>query len=196
MALAPGRVVLERYDEDLWHERLAHHRVSGSEHGVSSPDYDLFVEQLDARNEDLSGIRFPAVPGQAMVGVGAVYAFDPRPAGVDFQQFLEEGEVFAAAECAAWGIFVPGDGGAPAGEAGGPAGAGGAPVVLPVVGAGGTGGVGAVGVGGAGGRAPVAAATAGGVAGVRVAGPAGSWVVDGPCPGFRVGDEIAFPPGV
>ncbi|CAK0837412.1 unnamed protein product [Prorocentrum cordatum] len=208
MALRPGDVVLVRYDDDLWHERLILFHIQGHEYVVCSPDYDIFVEQLDAQNPDLTGIRFPAAPGAAVMGVGRARAFSPRPTAAQQQQLLAEGQQVGAAELTARGLPAAAPPGAPvAGAAGAapaavlPAGGAAAAAIVPAVAAAPplAAPAAAAGAAAAAPVAPAAAAPAAAAAAPavrRIAGVGGAWVLDEPAAGFSVGFEVQAPAGI
>lgn len=57
-ALEPGSYCFVAYQGDsLFHERLVIGWVAGADYVVISPDHDVFIEVLDASNEDLSSMR-------------------------------------------------------------------------------------------------------------------------------------------
>lgn len=74
---------------------------------VVSPDHDLFLEQLDGINPDLSGLRFGDGFGSLPVGlVGRdIYAFQPRPTGAALSGLpWERGGLLAASKRQARGL--------------------------------------------------------------------------------------------
>ena len=95
-ALDPGTYAYVRYDEqgppgELWHERLILSWVVASLYVVLTPDYDMFIEQLDVANADLSGLRFGAPGGGLPVGLagGRVYRFAVAPAPAELVALLQ-----------------------------------------------------------------------------------------------------------
>eukprot|EP00959_Pyramimonas_sp_CCMP1952_P183498 3836727-Pyramimonas_sp.AAC.1 len=80
--------------DDLYHERIILCWVSASEYVVVSPDLDIFIEQIDAANADLQGLRLGSSDGRLPFGMAGmqVYRFQVRPAGADLTQLLAEGE--------------------------------------------------------------------------------------------------------
>ena len=181
-SLAPGTYAFVQYndpaDNGLWHERLILGWVSGSEYIVMTPDGDVFIEQLDSANADLSGIRFSPSSGGLPAGLtGApLYRFAAQPAGAELTALLNEGASHARVERQARGLAQPPG----AGMAGGPGGV--APAVVPI---------------------PLPVAPPPAVAGgppppplaPRVAPAAGSWVFDVPGPSHVIGQEFLFPAG-
>jgi hypothetical protein len=100
-ALAPGTIVCVCYvGDDLWHERLVIGWIEAGQYVVCSPDFDIFIEQLDAANPDLTGIRYGDDSGGLPVGMqGAqVYSFQVRVAGFQLVGLLREGEAHARTE--------------------------------------------------------------------------------------------------
>lgn len=101
-----GKTVLVRYGTGLWHERYILAAVEPPEFVVVSPDYDVFVEQLDLSNEDISGLRFPPQPGAILQGIGDTYSFFPQPTDEELVTLTEEGAGLTAAERAARGVAL------------------------------------------------------------------------------------------
>jgi hypothetical protein len=189
--LRPGRRALLNYGLVVWHERIALAQVQGSEWVVCSPDFELFVEQLDRTNPDLDGFRLAPLAGGLPLGVAAgdVYGFGAVTAA-ELLQLIEEGGELAIQERLVRGLApvgplvpaAPGPGGAAAVPVAPVAPA--APPGLPAPAA--LGGALLLG-GGAGG---------GGVSRLdRISGLAGSWVLDEPTADFDIGDEFTLPAG-
>lgn len=106
-ALPDGSYVYLLYGgSPLWHERIVLSWVTGSTYVVLSPDADLLQEQVDVSNEDLDGMRLGAPGGGLLFGLRgqSIYAFAPRPSGVDLAGLLDEGRRFARAERQARGL--------------------------------------------------------------------------------------------
>ena len=83
-AFVPGTSVYVSYDVfgpagDVMHERIVLAWVDAAEYVVVTPTYDVFTEELDVANLDLSSVRVGGVGGRLPVGVeaGATYRFDP-----------------------------------------------------------------------------------------------------------------------
>ena len=187
--LGVGRLVFVCYDGfGEYHERLILAHIGGSSYLVATPDWNIFVEQLDMANPDITAFRIGPAAGGLPVGINAgdVYGFGPLSAA-DRAALLAEGVERADQERAALGVPVVGAAGAVVAVAAALPVAGGA-LVLP-----GLGGI----------VAPVAAAAVlapgGPVAGPSL-GPAimavgGGWVLDEPIVGHNVGDQFTLPPG-
>jgi hypothetical protein len=160
----------------MWHQRLVLCWVAAGEYVVATPDWDIFIEQLDAGNPDFEGLRYGDAAGTLPVGLAAqpMYAFALRPSGADLAGLLFEGAAHARTERLARGLVGAIGGGPPA--AGGAL----APVVVPVPPA--------VLPPALPGAAPIVAIR-------RVAGVGGIWVLDEPLDGFSLGQEVVFPPG-
>ena len=172
------------YDgEDLFHERLILSWVDGGEYVVLTPDSDVFIEQLDAGNADLSGIRFGDALGSVPHGLigHQVYSFANRPAGAALQNLLREGEVHARTERLARGLIGLAPGAMPVPGAALP------PVVVPIA-------------------LPAQPAAPPLVPGAvapplppppppRLARAGGTWVLDEPVGVFTVGQEVPLPAG-
>ncbi|CAK0802220.1 unnamed protein product, partial [Prorocentrum cordatum] len=181
-SLAPGTYAFVQYndpaDNGLWHERLILGWVTASEYIVMTPDGDVFIEQLDSANADLSGIRFSPSSGGLPAGLAGVplYRFAAQPAGAELTALLNEGASHARVERQARGLAQPPG----AGMAGGPGGF--APAVVPI---------------------PLPVAPPPAAAGAppppppapRVSPAAGSWVFDVPGPSHAIGQEFLFPAG-
>lgn len=133
-APAPAEIALVHYVDDVpYHQRLILAWVTDTEYVVATPDFDLFIEQLDFTNPALDGLRLPGA-GQAMgVGAGNVYTFAAIPDGTERAALVQEGARMAAMERVRRGL-PPVPGGAGAVGAGG-AGQGPAPP-LPIAGPG------------------------------------------------------------
>ena len=84
-ALAPGEYAWVCYEGPEHHMRLIGAWVDAGEYVVVSPDYDFFIEQLDAANADLSGLRFGEANGAPPVGLQGqpLYTFRALPVGAD-----------------------------------------------------------------------------------------------------------------
>ena len=112
MSYEPGRVALLDYGGDgIWHERLILAHVEGDEFYVCSPDFDLFIEELSRRNQDLEGLRVVPRGGGLPPGLvrDAIYGFagltdDAR------RDLLAEGRDLARTERLARGLPAAGDG--------------------------------------------------------------------------------------
>jgi hypothetical protein len=164
--LSTGSVVLLGYvGEDMFHERLVIGYVAGSEYVVVTPDFDIFVEQLDLANADLSAIRFPTTGGGLPIGIqaGGIYQFAQMSAG-EKSALLEEGGRYARVERAQRGLpeLVESQ-----------VAVGGIAMVIPVRGA----------------LAPS------GTIAPRIVPPGGGWIVDEPTKHHDLGDAVAVPPG-
>eukprot|EP00435_Cladocopium_sp_Y103_P053284 s653_g17.t1 len=98
-----GQVVLDVVD------RVTHEFV------VLTPDYDVFVEQLDDSNSDLAAFHRSAPDGgpPAVVPLGAVYSFAPMTAA-DLAHYMSLGRGVGEAERRRRGIIAPAVPGAPA----------------------------------------------------------------------------------
>lgn len=110
-AIPPGTFACVCYDgAELYHERLIASSVSESHYVVVSPDHDLFLEQVDGNNSDLSGLRFGDESGSLPVGLAGreVYAFKPLPSGASLAGLLREGALLAATAPGARSLGRPG----------------------------------------------------------------------------------------
>ena len=58
-----------RYDPELWHERFVLGHVEATEYLIMRPDHDIYVEQLDFENDELSGFRLTLGDGRLPFGV-------------------------------------------------------------------------------------------------------------------------------
>ena len=98
-APAPAEIALVHYVDDVpYHQRLILAWVTDTEYVVATPDFDLFIEQLDFTNPALDGLRLPGA-GQAMgVGAGNVYTFAAIPDGTERAALVQEGARMAAME--------------------------------------------------------------------------------------------------
>lgn len=176
--LQPGTRVFVRYDDDVWHERVVLAWVAGAEYIVLTPDGDVFIEQLDSANADLSGVRYAPTSGGVPAGLAGaqLYRFALLPAGAELAAVLSEGVSHARVERQARGLAQPPG----AGVAGGPGGV--APAVVPI---------------------PLPAVPPPPIAGApplpppapRVAPVGGTWVFDVPGPAHVLGQEFILPPG-
>ena len=133
-AFEPGTSVYVSYDVvgpagDVMHERIVLAWVDAAEYVVVTPTYDVFTEELDVANLDLSSVRVGGVGGRLPVGVeaGATYRFDPPLTQAEHGDLLAEGSRMARAERVGRGLagFAPGPGMLPAAGAV-------APVAVPV----------------------------------------------------------------
>jgi len=171
-ALEAGSYVYLCYDPfPEWHVRLVLSWVGAGDYVVLTPDGDIYIEQLDSNNVDLSGIRY-SDGGSTPVGLAGqpIYDFRPRPSGVQLGALLREGQLFAVAERQARGLA-----GVPVGAPVGAAALAPSVVPLPL-------------------PAPVAApGAAPPVAAPRIAVAGGTWVLDEPTPSFKVGQEVVLP---
>lgn len=195
-AIPDGSYVYLLYDGDvLWHERLVLSWAVSSTYVVLSPDADLFLEQVDASNADLGGLRLGPPGGGLPFGLRGqpIYAFAPRPSGADLAGLLAEGKRFAKAERQARGLAGIGAAGEPI------PGAAFAPIVVPrrspvadVSSSGGSlplaAGSSAVQIADASPLAGGGSRTSGG--GERAAPEGGVWVLDEPVGDFPVGAEV------
>ena len=95
-------------DDDMFHERLILAWVVRAEYIVLTPDFDMFIEQVDSNNADLSGLRFGDHSGTLPFGLtgAAVYRFAVKPSGRDLQGLLVEGERMAQSERQARGSIA------------------------------------------------------------------------------------------
>ena len=182
MALDAGRRAYVNYGGPEWHERLICGHVAGSDHVIATPDYDIYVEQLDASNPDIEGFRLCPTTGGLPVGLPGpgqvLYSFVALTLAQE-RDLIAEGRELAAREKTLRGGGAPG----PVVAAGGAAAA--LPLVnLPVVPA-------------AVGPPPVVAAAAVAAAGVphRRAGVGGAWLLDEPIGDHEVGEEFVLPGG-
>ena len=57
-ALVPGSRAYVHYVGDMWHEQLILAWIDVAEYVICTPDGDIYIEQLDANNVDLEGLRF------------------------------------------------------------------------------------------------------------------------------------------
>ena len=99
--MQPGALVLIRYDEDVFHERLVCGELGNGEMMICTPDYDFYAEELSANNDDITSIRFfrqdAAGNVSAPPGVLAVHAF-PAMTHPDMEQLIREGLQLAQVE--------------------------------------------------------------------------------------------------
>ena len=109
MAYPPGRVVLVRYDGDpTWHERLVLAHVDQSEFVICTPDFDLYLEQLDLRNDMLTGLRQYGPGGQLPAGVPAILMYGMAPMTLqEVHDLLVEGRTLSQAEGRGWWAYCP-----------------------------------------------------------------------------------------
>eukprot|EP00930_Biecheleria_cincta_P024579 TRINITY_DN17587_c0_g1_i2.p1 TRINITY_DN17587_c0_g1~~TRINITY_DN17587_c0_g1_i2.p1 ORF type:complete len:511 (-),score=60.70 TRINITY_DN17587_c0_g1_i2:814-2346(-) len=187
--IVAGSRVFIRYDGfDLWHERLALSHVAQNEWVVCTPDFDLFVEQLDGGNVDLDRVRVQVQPGILPLGIPPNQCYRHRALTVaEEAQLLTEATTIANAEKNLRGLAGAGAGG------GLPAAAVVVPLAAPMVAVPGAAVPAAAGGAVAGAvAAPVAAPL---VAGPRFAGAAGTWVIDEPTAQWDIGDELVLPAG-
>lgn len=176
-SLEPGSYAYVFYGgDDVWHQRLVLSWVAAGEYVIATPDWDIFIEQLDAGNADLEGLRFGDAAGTLPVGLAAqpMYAFALKPAGLELAGLIREGEAHSRTERLARGLVgAPGVGGPVAGGAM-------APVVVPLA-------------------LPVAPVAVAGVAVLplarRIAPIGGTWVLDEPVGEYVIGQEVLFPGG-
>ena len=73
---------------------------------VCSPDGDIFLELLDASNDDFDGLRFVGPDGSLPYGLGTQqrYAFNPRPTPPELAGLLGEGQIHVATERTSRGL--------------------------------------------------------------------------------------------
>ncbi|CAK0832385.1 unnamed protein product, partial [Prorocentrum cordatum] len=171
----PGITVFLNYGDALYHERILLAWVVDSLFIVITPDFDVYIEQIDASNPDLEALRVSDHAGSIPFGLtGAqLYRFRARPAGADLVvNLMAEGRHHARVERAARGLAPPPGQDDIIGPGGN------APAVVPI-------------------PLPVPPPVAPGVPAVpmapRVAGAAGAWVFDEPGDSFAVGQEFALP---
>ena len=104
---APGRRAWVNYGFAEVHERLIGAHVDGSEYVVVSPDYDVFIEQLDTNNLDLESFRIAPPGGGLPVGLPGpgevLYSFTALTA-VQETALLAEARELADQERAARGL--------------------------------------------------------------------------------------------
>lgn len=105
--------------EDLYHERLVVGWVEASEYVILTPDFDLYIEQLDAGNGDLGGLRVGDAAGTVPLGLSGadIYSFQHRPSGAALAGVLREGAALAATERQARGLVGVAGGGVVPGSA-------------------------------------------------------------------------------
>ena len=128
-ALELGTYVFVHYDGDVpWHVRLVIGWIENSEYVCVSPDFDIFIEQVDSANADLDGLRIGDHSGDCPIGLrggGAqIYGFRNRHTASEVSTLLIEGASFSATErqsrglVGAGGVIDGGDGmnGAPCDE--------------------------------------------------------------------------------
>ena len=116
-ALQPGAFVFPQYAGfPLCHERLVLAWIEQGEYVVLTPDGEIYIEQLDAGNVDLDGIRYARAGGGLPFGLAGqqLYRFQQAPSGAELAGVLAEGDIFARAETVARGLAVVGVNGAPA----------------------------------------------------------------------------------
>eukprot|EP00974_Lingulodinium_polyedra_P106078 10268196-Lingulodinium_polyedra.AAC.1 len=79
MALQQGREVYVRYaGHPLYHRRHLVARVEWATWVVLTPDFDLYLEELSLRNEDLADVRVIPEDGRPPVGLEGVEAYNLR----------------------------------------------------------------------------------------------------------------------
>jgi hypothetical protein len=165
--LLPGQYAYVSYEgeADLWHVRLVLAWVEGSEYVIITPDFDIYIEALAADNEDLSGIRLAGVGGEMPFGL----------AGQRIHDFARRPGGGDLQNVLAEGRRLAGTERLARNLVARPdGGLVPATVVAPDV-------------------VPVAAGVVGAAA--RVVPVGGMWVLDEPCQGFSVGDEVDLPDG-
>ena len=113
-ALAPGEIALVHYVDDVpYHQCLILAWVTDTEYVVATPDFDLFIEQLDLTNPGLDGLRLPGARQAMGVGAGNVYTFAAIPDGAERAALLQEGARMSAMERVRRGLPpIPGGAGA------------------------------------------------------------------------------------
>ena len=175
------------YDgEELFHERLILSWVESGEYVVLTPDSDVFIEQVDAGNADLTGIRIGGALGTVPHGLVGhqIYSFATRPAGAILQNLRREGEVHARIERLAHSLIGLAPGAMPVPGAALPPPV--VPLALPA--------------------APIAPPMVPGALAPpppppppplppRLARAGGTWVLDEPVGSFTVGQEVPLPAG-
>lgn len=99
--------------EDVFHERLVVGWVESSEYVILTPDFDLYIEQLDAGNGELSGLRVGDTLGTVPLGLAGadIYSFQHRPAGAGLAGVLRERAALAATERQSRGLVGVAGGG-------------------------------------------------------------------------------------
>ncbi|CAK0818286.1 unnamed protein product, partial [Prorocentrum cordatum] len=104
-----GITVFLNYGDALYHERILLAWVVDSLFIVITPDFDVYIEQIDASNPDLEALRVSDHAGSIPFGLtGAqLYRFRARPAGADLVNLMAEGRHHARVERAARGLAPP-----------------------------------------------------------------------------------------
>lgn len=194
MMLAAGRRCYLNYGFGEWHGRMILDHVASSDYVVATPEFDVFVEQMDGQNADLEGFRVAPTTGGLPVGVPgnreSVYDFDDLT-DADIKSLIAEGKELGAMERAARSHRSGQSVATPVGQAPG-LGPSAHPVPPPAV---------AGAVGGSGPQTAGGPPLVGGVSysanlampQVRIAGPFGMWVLDEPTASYEVGTEFASP---
>lgn len=176
----------------LFQERLVASHIQDDEYMIVTPDFDIYVEQLSALNNDLNRFRLPGAGGGLPPGIPeeSIYGFG-MVSRVTTQQLLAEARHAAEGERRARGLgaaapaapanaaLVPVGGPPPGAPAGAVVAAPSAPMPI---------------------AAPAAASPAIGAVSLpvplpRIAGVGGTWVLDEPTGTHDVGTEVSLPPG-
>lgn len=107
MILLAGRRCYVNYGQREWHGRLVLDHVEQSDSVVATPDFDVFVQQLDNRNVDWEGFRVAPPSGGLPVGVPGsreqVYDFDALRDS-DVAALISEGRELGAMERSSRGL--------------------------------------------------------------------------------------------
>ena len=108
--LEPGRRAWLNYGFGEWYERLVLDVVQGTEHYVATPDFEIYVEQMDGSNVDLVAFRLGPVGGGPPVGVPGpnevLYTFTNLNAGQE-SALIAEGKELARRERQVRGLIGP-----------------------------------------------------------------------------------------
>ncbi|CAK0801276.1 unnamed protein product [Prorocentrum cordatum] len=108
-SLAPGRKVLARYDEDLWHVRVLLSRIEDTRWIIYTPDRDLYEEDYGSNNGDITGVRASRSDGSIPASLQGANIYNFR-VGAEPDQAALRGLMEEAQDLVA--LAVPGAAGA------------------------------------------------------------------------------------
>ena len=99
-SLAPGRKVLVRYEDDLWHVRVLLAHVESTRWIIYTPDGDLYEEDYGPNNGDITGVRAFKADGTIPASLQGANIYNFR-AGAEPDQaalrgLMEEGQDLVA----------------------------------------------------------------------------------------------------
>ena len=112
--LNPGTRILVYYEGDtVWHTRYLLSLVNRASWIITTPDGDIYSEEISDGNPDWAAWRLWPVGGGIPFGVdaNAIYNFSPPPNAATLQNLISEGHQHAAQERARLGLVHGGQGG-------------------------------------------------------------------------------------